>query len=102
MLTSSTNFLSLDLSSADKDAILKVYMNALHIIFTMYTPILAICFLASLFIKDSGVAARDERGDSSQQVQVQARVPVDSTGNLGATEQEGIEMVPVVATARTS
>ena len=36
-------------------------MGALHTIFIMYAPIVAICFLCAVLIKDEGVAEKDAK-----------------------------------------
>lgn len=35
------------------------YTGALHTIFVMYAPIVALCFIGSWFVQDNGVAEKD-------------------------------------------
>lgn len=37
------------------------YMTGMHTIFVMYAPIIGICFICAVFIKDEGVAEKDAK-----------------------------------------
>lgn len=38
---------------------IKAYMTAIHTVFIMYAPMIGICSLTALFVKDHGVAEKD-------------------------------------------
>ena len=59
-LTASTSELSaLHLSPAEHEMVLNAYMKGNHIIFFTCAPIIGICFLLALLVKDDGLAERD-------------------------------------------
>jgi MFS family permease len=60
LLTASTSELkAVSLSPAEHEMVLNAYMKGIHIIFIIYAPIIGICFLLALLVKDDGLAERD-------------------------------------------
>lgn len=65
-LTSSVYALkSLDLTSEQYERVMDAYMSGMHTIFIMYAPIIGICFLCAVFIKDEGVAEKDAKPNTA-------------------------------------
>jgi MFS family permease len=59
-LASSTHSLeSLGLSADQKEAVLDVYMQGIRIVFIVYAPLVGICALGALLVKDTGLAEKD-------------------------------------------
>ncbi|KAL9120485.1 MAG: hypothetical protein Q9187_002957 [Circinaria calcarea] len=59
-LTSSVYALpSLRLSPQQYNLVLDAYMSGIHTIFTMYAPLIGVCFLSSWLVTDRGVAEKD-------------------------------------------
>jgi hypothetical protein len=50
---------SMNLSTAQTEKVLDAYMSGMHDIFIMYAPIIGICFICAVLIKDEGVAEKD-------------------------------------------
>jgi hypothetical protein len=50
---------SMNLSTAQTEKVLDAYMSGMHDIFVMYAPIIGICFICAVLIKDEGVAEKD-------------------------------------------
>lgn len=55
---------SLHLSTAQSEAVIDAYMKGMHTIFIMYAPIVGICFLCAVCIKDEGVAEKDAKAEA--------------------------------------
>lgn len=69
-LTSSIYALdSLNLTPTQYNEVLDAYMAGMHTIFVIYAPMIGLCFLAALLVKDNGVAEKDataaERRDAA-------------------------------------
>lgn len=59
-LTSSAYELtSLDLSPSQHELVLDAYMSGMHSVFTMYAPVIGVCFITASLVKDRGVAEND-------------------------------------------
>lgn len=59
-LASSTHSLdALGLSDVQKSAVLDAYMSGIRIIFIVYAPMIGICALGALLVKDTGLAEKD-------------------------------------------
>lgn len=50
---------SMNLSAAQTEVVMDAYMSGMHDIFVMYAPIIGICFICAVLIKDNGVAEKD-------------------------------------------
>lgn len=57
--TSSYALDSLNLSTDQTEQVMDAYMSGMHDIFVMYAPIIGICFICAVLIKDNGVAEKD-------------------------------------------
>lgn len=55
---------SLYLSPAQSEAVIDAYMKGMHTIFIMYAPIVGICFLCAVCIRDEGVAEKDAKPEA--------------------------------------
>jgi len=51
---------NLNLSEEEKTLVLEVYMKGLRAVFTLYACLIGICFFASLFVVDRGLAEKEE------------------------------------------
>lgn len=79
-LTASVRDLNaIGLSPAQQNQVVDAYMQGIHVIFITYAPILGICFLLSLLVKDDGLAEKDAA--SRQNVADQTE-----PGQMGAVE----------------
>lgn len=59
-LASSTHSLeSLGLNAGQRAAVLDAYMQGIRIIFILYAPLIGICALGALLVKDTGLAEKD-------------------------------------------
>ena len=54
------------------------YMAGMHTIFVMYAPIIGVCFVCALLIRDEGVAEKDAK--------TQTAVPLSERGVGGGGE----------------
>lgn len=78
----------LGLTPAQHETVLDAYMSGIHIIFILYAPLIGFCFLASLFVRDRGVAEKDataqERKDAMpgrrepEQIELQSLHPAST------------------------
>ncbi|TAQ90467.1 hypothetical protein B7494_g1209 [Chlorociboria aeruginascens] len=69
-LTSSVYALSsLNLTPEQYDRVLDAYMSGMHAIFVLYAPIIGICCIAAVLIKDNGVAEKDAKKDEQRPVE---------------------------------
>ncbi|QGA15779.1 hypothetical protein EYB26_003439 [Talaromyces marneffei] len=77
-ITSSAYSLSsINLSPNQYEMVMDAYMAGMHTIFVMYAPIIGVCFVCAVLIRDEGVAEKD------------ARAPVDTSSR--ADEGRGSE-----------
>lgn len=62
-----------NLTPSQVERVIDAYMSGLHVIFIMFTPILAVCCICALLIQDRGVAEKDAKSpqQSSQDEQRQ-------------------------------
>ncbi|OKL59818.1 hypothetical protein UA08_04979 [Talaromyces atroroseus] len=65
---------SLGLTGAQRAAVLDAYMHGIHIIFIVYAPLVGICGLGALLVRDHGLAEKD----TSATLQVRS----EKTGNV--------------------
>ena len=54
-----------DLGLAIPGSVLDAYMSASHLVFIVQVPLIGLCFLGSLFVKDRGLAPLDENPATS-------------------------------------
>ena len=70
-LTSSASSLQrFNLSAEQREDVLDAYMKGVHYVFIMYAPIIGLCTVAAVLVKDRGVAEidageRDQRTDEA-------------------------------------
>lgn len=57
--TSAHDIKQLGLSATEIELVNNAYMNGIHSIFIMFAPIIAICFVIGLLVRDNGVAEKD-------------------------------------------
>lgn len=50
-----------DLNASIPASVLDAYMSASHLVFIVQVPLIGVCFLGSLFVKDRGLAPLDEK-----------------------------------------
>ena len=79
-LTSSAYALpSLALTPELHRLVLEAYMRGMHLIFTMYAPVIGVCFVAASLVKDRGVAEKDAGiVEMRERVQVEAESTDDN------------------------
>ena len=54
-----------DLNASIPASALDAYMSASHLVFIVQVPLIGVCFLGSLFVKDRGLAPLDEKPTTS-------------------------------------
>jgi hypothetical protein len=77
-----------DLGSSIPASVLDAYMSASHLVFIVQVPLIGMCFLGSLFVKDRGLAPLDEKTatSSSQPVNADAKDISNVGGELRTLE----------------
>ncbi|KAH8701610.1 MFS multidrug transporter-like protein [Talaromyces proteolyticus] len=73
---------SLNLSAQQTGKVLDAYMSGMHVIFIMYAPIIGVCFLCAVLIKDNGVAEKDANQQSP---------PSKPEQSVGKVEKDGTD-----------
>ena len=82
-LTSSAYELaSLNLSPSQHELVLDAYMSGMHSVFTMYAPVIGVCFITASLVKDRGVAEKDATA-------VERNAAAGNRENLEMVDREG-------------
>lgn len=85
---------------ADREAIINAYAQASRAVFIWVTPVICICFVACILIKDKGLQRKEERDAAA--VVVVAEKPNGEQHKLGDVEKEPMsEVAPASADATT-
>lgn len=64
---------SYNLTPDQVERVIDAYMGGLHVIFIMFTPILAVCCACALLIQDHGVAEKDAKPPQQKSLQDEQR-----------------------------
>ena len=51
-------------SQANRDLVLHAYSTAIHRVFLMSAGLIAVCLVASAFVRDEGTKEKDQKGDA--------------------------------------
>jgi hypothetical protein len=87
-ITSSAYALSsINLSPGQYEMVMDAYMAGMHTIFVMYAPIIGVCFVCAVLIRDEGVAEKDAKAP--------AVLPSEKTGGRDMSEGVMINSPPV-------
>jgi hypothetical protein len=68
------------LSSSDWDIIVNAYFQASHAVFILQVPLVSICFLACVFIKDRGLVKPAEKDEQAHTIDSTTDTEVDIEG----------------------
>jgi len=68
---------NLNLTEVEKTLVLEVYMKGIHAVFTLYACLVGICFVASMFVVDRGLAEKEENGNDV------SKITGNSYGSMG-------------------
>jgi hypothetical protein len=80
---------NLNLSEEEKILVLEVYMRGIHAVFTLYACLVGICFVASMFVVDRGLAEKEEETNNDT-----SRFNGNSYGSIGPSgDQESARRV---------
>ncbi|KAL9622026.1 MAG: hypothetical protein Q9160_003525 [Pyrenula sp. 1 TL-2023] len=80
LASSTQNLGALGLTSAQRSAVLDAYMQGIRVIFIVYAPLIGLCAISAMFVKDHGLAEKD----TSNVLRVAKREDQTTAGN-GAT-----------------
>lgn len=57
---------TLNLSTQESEKVMDAYVTGMHTIFMMYAPVIGICCICALLIKDVGMAEKDAKVDINE------------------------------------
>lgn len=84
-------------SAADWDGIMNAYLRASHAVFILQVPLIGLCLLGCLFVRDRGLERpkeKDEEGQPDQQQQQQQRKPDNQTESQEAEADSATDKEP--------
>lgn len=68
-------------STAEREAVLDAYMAASHAVFILQVPLVAICFLTCIFVKDEGLEPTDVR-EAKKKAALEGKAESEASGGV--------------------